>query len=54
MKYERQKSIAEILDSQKVKVKKLQTGVTTFIRPNGHVLVSNNKTLSLCQKPIQK
>ena len=54
MKYGKQKSIGELLDGQKVKVKKLKTGVTTFIRPNGHVLASDNKTLKRCTTPIQK
>ena len=52
MKYEMQKSIGELLDGQKVKVKKLKTGVTTFIRPNGHVLASDNKILKRCSMPI--
>ena len=32
--------------------KHLRTGVTTFIRPNGHVIASNNKTLKRCEAPI--
>lgn len=46
------KTIAEILESQKVKVIELRTGMTTFIRPNGHVLASNNKMLKRCEAPI--
>lgn len=33
-------------------VKHLRTGVTTFIRPNGHVLASDNKILTRCKYPI--
>ena len=38
---------------QNTKVIDLRTGVTTFIRPNGHVLASDNKILRRCEKPIQ-
>lgn len=46
------KSIAEILESQRVKVKTLSTGVTTYIRPNGHVIVTNEKMMNTFRKPL--
>lgn len=35
-------------------IKTLKTGVEIYIRPCGQVLVTNSKTLSLCEKPIQR
>jgi hypothetical protein len=32
--------------------KQLKTGVEVTITPNGHVIVSNSKTLTLCNSPI--
>lgn len=36
-----------------MKEKTLPTGIKTEITPLGHILVTNDKTLRLCNKPLK-